>query len=558
MSEELSKNHKFIFVVGGVMSSVGKGVTAASISKIMQAKGYTTTNVKCDMYINVDAGTIRPTEHGEVFVGEDGIEADQDLGNYERFTGNKMTAVNYVTTGQVYQEVIRRERNLEYGGEDVEVVPDIPNEIIRRLNKAADEHDAEVTVVEFGGTVGEYQVLLFLEAARMMRFASPDDVAIVLVSFLPVPSHIGEMKTKPTQHAARALNEAGLQADFIVARGPKPLDKPRRDKLTLHCNLKQGGAISAPDVDSIYRVPLMLEEEDLGNKLLDKLELPERENEWDRWTQFVDRTTGLKKEVKIAVVGKYFDTGEFTLSDSYISVIESIKHAAWANDRKPVLEWVSSEDFEADPDTLKQLDAYDGVLVPGGFGSRGTEGIIKAIGYARRHKIPYFGLCYGMQLACVEFARNVVGLERAHSTEVDGNTPDPIIHLNPMQAQNVLESKYGATMRLGSYPCRLRQGSKVREIYEEKIVPERHRHRYEFNNTYREDIEQNGLRVVGVNPDSGLVEIVELQDHPFFIGVQFHPEFKSRPLDPHPLFKAFIEAAAQPQQATLNQAGFQE
>src|SRR3989338_7178090 len=352
-----TKNRKYVFVIGGVMSSVGKGVTSASISKILQARGYKNTNVKCDMYVNLDAGTIRPIEHGEVFVGEDGIEADQDLGNYERFTGNTMTALNYLTTVQVYNEVIRRERNLEYEGEDVEVVPDIPNEIIRRIKQAAQKNDAEVTVVEFGGTVGEYQLLLFLEAARMMKFSNPDDIAIFLVSYLPIPPHIGEMKTKPTQYASRSLNESGLQADFIVARCSAELDKRRRERLATFCNVLKDNAISAPNVETIYEVPMSLEKGELGNKLLKKLGLKSRRNTIAEWEKFVHHIKSLKKEVHIAVVGKYFGTGSYTLSDSYISVIESIKHASWANNVKPVLSWVNSEDFEKDPASVKDLDA---------------------------------------------------------------------------------------------------------------------------------------------------------------------------------------------------------
>jgi len=538
-----SKIKKYVFVIGGVMSSVGKGVTSASISKILQARGFKITNVKCDMYVNIDAGTIRPIEHGEVFVGEDGIEADQDLGNYERFTGNTMTAINYLTTGQVYNEVIRRERNLEYGGEDVEVVPDIPNEIIRRLKQASNKNDAEITVVEFGGTVGEYQLLLFLEAARMMKFATPEYIAFVLVSYLPIPPHIGEMKTKPTQYASRSLNEAGIQADFIVARGSAELDKRRRERLATFCNVPKDNAISAPNVETIYEVPLSLEKGELGNKLLKKLGIKFRRNTLGEWEKFVHEIKSLKKEVKIAVVGKYFGTGDYTLSDSYISVIESVKHASWFNKVKPVLTWVNSEEYEKDPSKVKELSNFDGVLVPGGFGERGVEGIITAIRYVREQKIPYLGLCYGLQLACVEFARNILGKKQANTTEIDPKTPDPIIYSNPMQAKNIQEKKYGATMRLGSYECVLKKGSKVHKAYGEEIITERHRHRYEFNNEYLEAMDTAGLKVVGLNPQTELVEMIELEDHPFFVGTQAHPEFKSRPETPHPLFREFIKAA---------------
>ncbi|MBI5370326.1 CTP synthase [Candidatus Uhrbacteria bacterium] len=535
--------HKYVFVIGGVMSSVGKGVTSASIAKLMQARGYKVTNIKCDMYINIDAGTIRPTEHGEVFVGEDGIEADQDLGNYERYTGNAMKAENYITTGQVYQEVIRKERNLEYAGEDVEVVPDIPNEIIRRIQAAAKKDQAEITVVEFGGTVGEYQVLLFLEAARMMKRAHPKDIAFVLVSYLPVPSHIGEMKTKPTQHASRTLNEAGIQADFIVARGPHMLDKPRCDRLSVFCNVDEGHALSAPDVETIYEVPLVLENQEFSKKMLQRLNLKPKKKDLEEWGKFVKKIKSLRRELNIGIVGKYFGTGDFTLSDSYISVIESIKHACWSQGVKPKLTWINSETFEKNPSQLKTLSSYDGIIVPGGFGERGVEGIIAAIQYVRENKIPYFGLCYGMQLACIEFARHVVGLKEAHTTEINPKIKVPIIYLNPLQARNVVEKKYGATMRLGAYACELVSGTKARKAYGKQMISERHRHRYEFNNAYLETLRDAGLVISGVNPQQHLIEIIELKNHPFFVGVQFHPEFQSRPLDPHPLFLAFVKAS---------------
>lgn len=537
------KRPKYIFVVGGVMSSVGKGVTSASISAVLQGLGYKTVNVKCDMYVNIDAGTMRPTEHGEVFVGVDGIEADQDLGNYERFTGQTSTAMHYITTGQVYQEVIRRERNLEYKGEDVEVVPDIPNEIIRRIEVVQKASDADVTVVEFGGTVGEYQVLLFLEAARIMKVNNPDDVAFVLVSYLPLPRHIGEMKTKPTQYAVRTLNAAGIMADFIVARGEQALDERRREILGRVCNLRKGTVVAAPDLESIYDVPGYLHSQKLGHKLLDTVGLKPRKHNMKAWDSLSHKLKTLKKEVKIGVIGKYFSTGDFTLADSYISVIEAAKHAAWANNAKPVLEWIDSEDFEKDPKKVASLSAYDAILVPGGFGTRGIEGIIAAIRYAREKQIPYLGICYGMQLACVEFARTVLKKSGAHTVEVDDRAEDPIIHVNPYQAKNIRENRYGGTMRLGSYDCVLKKGSKTQKAYRATTISERHRHRYEFNNAYRQAIEDAGLEIVGVNPESDLVEIVELKDHPFFVGVQFHPEFQSGPMQPHPLFRDWIKAA---------------
>ncbi len=525
------------------MSSVGKGVAAASLGAVLQARGYRVTNVKCDMYVNIDAGTIRPTEHGEVFVGDDGIEADQDLGNYERFTGNIMSGLNYLTTGQVYLEVIRRERNLEYGGEDVEVVPDVPNEVIRRIYLAQKKNQAEITVIELGGTVGEYQVLLFLEAARIMKVKHPNDVAIALVSYLPLPPHVGEMKTKPTQYAVRTLNAAGIQADFIIARGEQTLDQRRRDILAHVCNLREGTVIAAPDVHSIYEVPLLFHEQKLDTKVLTTLGLKPRKKQLGAWQELNKKIKNAKREVKIAVVGKYFGTGDFTLADSYISVIEAAKHAAWSHGAKPVLTWVDSEAFEKNPKSVASLKDFDAMLVPGGFGSRGVEGIINAIRFAREKKMPYLGLCYGMQLACIEFARNVLGRKYAHTCEINPKTPDPVIHVNPHQAKNIQEKNYGGTLRLGAYACVIRKGTKTHAAYGTDKISERHRHRYEFNNEYREIMDKAGFEIVGINPESDLVEIMELKNHPFFVGVQFHPEFQSRPMSPHPLFAALVKAA---------------
>lgn len=534
---------KYIFVVGGVMSSVGKGIATASIGKILQSRGLRVSLVKCDMYVNIDAGTIRPTEHGEVFVGEDGIEADQDLGNYERFNNVISTRDNYITTGQVYLKVIERERNLGYNGEDVEVVPDIPNEIISRIKSAGKKDNAEITIVEIGGTVGEYQNILFLEAARMMRLEHPKDVLFVLVSYLPIPSKVGEMKTKPTQYAARTLNAAGIQPDFILCRAEKPLDEPRKYRISVFCNIKPTDVISAPDADSIYEVPLDLEKEGLSNKILNKLKLKAKHTDLKEWANLVSSIKASKNSVKIGVVGKYFNTGDFTLADSYISVIESIKHAAWHFHRKPVITWINSEEFEKDPKKVKELKRYDGIIIPGGFGSRGVEGKIKAIEYVRKNNIPYLGLCYGMQLATIEFARNVAGLPQAHTTEVDKKTIHPVIDFIPEQKQNIKDKKYGATMRLGAYKCHLNKESRSFKAYSVQEISERHRHRYEFNNEYRDLLTQKGLVVAGINPEMDLVEIIELKKHPFFVGTQFHPEFKSRPLEPHPLFKEFIKAA---------------
>ncbi len=536
-------NPKYIFVVGGVMSSVGKGVATAAIGKILQARGYSVSLVKCDMYVNIDAGTIRPTEHGEVFVGEDGIEADQDLGNYERFTDQISTAAHYLTTGQVYAEVIRRERNLEYDGEDVEVVPDIPNEIIRRIEQVAKKDKSDFVVIEIGGTVGEYQNVLFLEAARIMKSSHKDRVLFVLVSYLPIPRKIGEMKTKPTQYAARTLNATGIQADFILCRSEQPIDTKRREKLALFCNIEPGDAISAPDLDSIYDVPVNFAKDKLDLKILNKFGLKPRANRLGEWIRLAKRIKSLRRTVSIGIVGKYFNTGDFTLADSYISVIESIKHAGWALGFQPKISWLDAEEYEKDSKKLRELSSFDGIIVPGGFGSRGVEGKILAVEYVRKHKIPYLGLCYGLQMAAIEFARNVCKFKNANTTEVDPKTPHPVIDVMPEQLNNIKEKNMGGSMRLGAYQCDLKAGTISRRAYGVKRVSERHRHRYEVNNEYRPFLQQKGLVISGVNPERDLVEIIELKDHPFFVGTQFHPEFKSRPLHPHPLFREFIRAA---------------
>ena len=537
------KSRKFIFIVGGVLSGVGKGITTASLGYILSSKGYYVTAMKIDPYINVDAGTMNPTEHGEVFVTNDGDETDQDMGNYERFLDNDLTSVNYMTTGRVYLSVIEKERSMKYGGHCVQVVPHIPEEIIGRIKRAAEVNNAEITIIEIGGTVGEYENILFLEAARMMKLQNPDNVAFVLVSYLPVPRHLGEMKTKPTQHASRALNQAGIQADLIIARGEMDLDKPRREKLAVFCGVDKEYCVSAPDVPSIYQIPLKLEEQGVGDKLLARLKLQKRVSNMKSWKKFVRNFQQAQKPVRIAVVGKYFGTGNYTLADSYISVIEAIKHAAWTNNRKPELSWIDAEEFERNRARVSQLSRYDGVLVPGGFGSRGIEGIIQAIKFVREKKIPYLGLCYGMQLACIEFARHVLEKKSANTKEVDARTPYPIIIANSTQAKNIQEKKYGATMRLGAYDCTIKKGTKTFNAYQTTVTSERHRHRYEFNNLFREEMEAAGLAMVGINQTNDLVEIVELKNHPFFIGTQFHPEFKSRPMRPHPLFREFVKTA---------------
>jgi len=552
------KKTRFIFVTGGVMSGIGKGVTTASLGKVLQSYGFRVTAIKVDPYINVDAGTMNPIEHGEVFVTGDGTECDQDIGNYERFLNKELTTDNYITTGRVYQAVINRERNLGYGGRCVEVVPDIPNETISRIKKVAKKNQGDFVLVEIGGTVGEYQNMLFLEAIRMMKLKNPRDVLVILVSYLPLPETIGEMKTKPTQNATRLLNEAGIQPAMIIGRSKVALDKPRRKKISIFCNIDQKDVFANPNVSSIYKIPLIFREEKLGKRILKKFDLsPRKKTDLQEWEALVNVIETAKKPVKIGIVGKYFDTGDFTLADSYISVIEAIKHASWFYQRKPEIHWLSSEKYEKDPKTLKELKEYDGIIVPGGFGKRGIEGKIRTIQFCREQKIPFLGLCLGMQLAVIEFARNVVSLDQANSTEFDPQTTYPVIET--MEAQKIFlkEKRYGGTMRLGNYDCLVKKGTKSFSAYQSSdfskekdgniLTPERHRHRYEFNNSFREELTNKGMIISGLNPQKDLVEIIELKDHPFFIGVQFHPEFQSRPLAPHPLFREFINAAVKNQ-----------
>ena len=531
---------KFVFVSGGVISGLGKGITTASLGAILQTKGYRVSAMKVDMYLNIDAGTIRPAEHGEVFVTEDGLESDQDLGNYERFLGRPLHRVNYLTTGQVYAEVLRKERAFEYEGEDVEAIPHITDEIIRRFKAAG--KDADIVIIELGGTVGEYQNGIFFEATRILKMREPKNVIQIHVAYLPVPGNLGEMKTKPVQQSVRMLNSMGIQPEFVVGRSELPMDDKRKERIALFCNIAKNEVISNPNVDSIYEIPLILEDQKFGDMVLQKLGLKAKQSDLKQWRALVKRIKTADEELKIAIVGKYFTTGGFMLSDVYISVIESIKHACWAVGRKPKLVWVDAQEIEKNgTDCLK---GHHGIVVPGGFGSRGIEGIISAIQFARENKIPYYGLCYGMQLACVEFARNVVGLKGANTTEVDAKTKHPIIHVMPDQEKKMLEKNYGATMRLGSWDCKVAAGTHARKAYKSEMISERHRHRYEFNNAFRDQLVKAGLVIAGTTPDGHLVEIAEIKDHPFFVGVQFHPEFQSSPLAPHPLFVAFAKAAA--------------
>ena len=543
------KKSKYIFVVGGVMSGVGKGITTASISKILEGRGFRVSPIKIDPYLNVDAGTMNPIEHGEVFVLDSGLECDQDMGNYERFLGRALPPENYMTNGMVFKHVIDKERALGYGGKCVEPVFHITEEILRRVDEAVKKTKPDVSIIEIGGTIGEYQNAIFIEAARILKLRHPEDVLFVMVSYLPIPGKIGEMKTKPTQTAIRTLNSYGVHPDIIIARSEVPIDEKRKEKIAESNGVKKEHVISAPDIESIYDVPVNFEEDGLGNLVLKLFGIKPKKKDLADWRRMLKRVHGAKKEIKIAVVGKYFKTGDFVLSDVYISVIESLKHASYALNKKPVIEWVDSETYEKNPKKLKDLENYDGVLIPGGFGSRGVEGIISAIRYAREHKIPFFGLCYGMQLMVVEYARNVASLKNAHSVEVKPKTKYPVIDIMPEQKELIKNGHMGGTMRLGGYPAKLKKDTIAYGAYKANNIRERHRHRYEVNPEYIILLEDKGLVFSGTSPDGRLMEIAELskKEHPFFLGTQFHPEFQTSPTNPHPLFLEFIEACTKQQ-----------
>lgn len=536
---------KYIFVVGGVMSGVGKGVTSSAIAKLLQARGLTVTAIKIDPYINVDAGTMNPTEHGECFVLKDGLETDQDMGNYERFLDIDLPAINYMTTGSVYQAVIQKERQLAYGGRNVEVVPDIPLEVIRRIKEAGTQAQADVVLTEVGGTVGEYQNVLFLEAVRMMKSEQPDNIGVVMVSYLPVPGSVGEMKTKPTQTAVRMLNNVGVFADLIIARSSDPVDQKRKQKIARFCNVTEDDVISAPDVSSIYSIPLNFEKDKLSSRLCDMLDLPcAKTADLSSWKRFVRSTESSKDTVKIAVVGKYFDSGDFVLSDVYISVLEAIKYSAYKLKLKPEITYLSATTF-ADKKQLKTLKQYDGVLIPGGFGKTGVTEMLAVIEYVRKQGIPYFGICYGMQLAVIEFARNVLKRKDATSEELAPNATDAAVGILPEQTNKIANKNMGGTMRLGQYDATVQPKTIIRTAYKADSITERHRHRYEVNPDYLPLLAEGGMKVSALSPDGRLAEAVELphDTHPFFVGVQFHPELQARPLNPHPLFTAFVKAA---------------
>jgi CTP synthase len=531
----------YIIITGGVISGLGKGITTASIGKILQLHGYKVTAMKIDPYMNCDAGTLRPTEHGEVWVTEDGGEIDQDLGHYERFLDINIPKYHNITTGQVYGKVIEKERKGKYLGKTVQPIPHVTDEIKRRIRRPSTEKSWDFVMVEIGGTVGDYENVLFLEAVRQMKLEG-DKVIYLHVTYVPVLDTLGEAKTKPTQHSVKLLREIGIQPDFIITRSEEPLDNVRREKIAMFCNVHEEDVISDSNIDNVYGVTLLFEKQDLCKKILRKLNIRKSHNGLEGWEKFLKKVKKLKNPVKIGIVGKYFDIGTSQLSDSYISVIEAVKHASWNNNLKPDIRWIDSKIFEKNPKKLSTLDKLDGIIVPGGFGLSGIQGKIDTIQYSREHGIPYLGLCLGMQLAVVEYAQNVCGIENSHSTEIDKKTPHPVIDFIPDQVKIVQESRYGATMRLGAYPANLKVGSIVHKLYGKNKVFERHRHRYEVNPDYVKELEKDGLIFSGRSPDGILMEFMEIPNHPYFVATQAHPEFKSRPLKPAPLFNGLIRA----------------
>jgi len=532
---------KYIFITGGVISGLGKGIVTSSIGKMLQFRGFKVTACKIDPYINFDAGTLRPTEHGEVWVTEDGGEIDQDLGHYERFLDINIPKSHNITTGQVFYEVIKREREGKYLGQTVQPIPHITDEIKNRIRKIAKDAKVDFLLVEIGGTVGDYENVLFLEAARQMKMEK-ESVLYVHVAYLPIPKSLGEMKTKAVQHSVRELRNFGIQPDFIIGRSDTYLDDVRRKKIALFCNVNEGDVISDPEIKNIYKLPLIFEQEKFGDKILAKFGMKQVKPLYKEWSDFIEKVRNLKENVRIGIVGKYFDIGKFQLPDSYVSVIEAIKHAAWQNDRKPVIDWIDSKLFEEKKENLDILKKVDGVIVPGGFGTTGVEGKILAIEYARESGIPFLGLCLGLQLAVVEFARNVCGLKGANSSEIEPDTPYPVIDLLPEQKAVLSKSKYGATMRLGGQVVKIKPGTLAYKLYGRKEVIERFRHRYEINPEYVGILEKNGFVFSGMTTDKRIMQIGELPKHIFFIGSQFHPEFTSRIMKPNPLFNGFIQA----------------
>lgn len=543
---------KYIFISGGVISGIGKGITSASIALLLKSAGYKISPIKFENYLNVDAGTINPVEHGDPFLCEDGTEADMDIGTYEKFLDQEMGSLNFVTMGKIYKTVIDRERRFEYNGEDVEAIPHITNEIIDRITTLANETDADIVTIELGGTAGEYQNVFYYEAARLMTLRFPKDVIHVHVSYVPTPGHLGEPKTKPTQLSVRTLNSMGIQPDFIVARSDKPLDERRKERLALFCNVQKEDVISNPDMKTPYQIPLVFQEQNLAARIQEKLGLEQRTPDLSAWSQLIDRITGTKdKTIDIMIVGKYFGTGDYQLRDSYAALFDAIDHAAWQHNVEVQTHWIDAEKIEKEGTDM--LGNPHGIIVPIGWGERGSEGMIAAANYAREKKIPYLGLCFGMQLAVVAFARHVLGWDDANTTENNPNSSHPVIHIIEAQKELLEKRAYGGTMRLGGWEAIVEPGSLAWELYDKangfidkskNLTSERHRHRYEFNNAYTEDFKNAKLYVTGRSVAENLGEIIELdrEIHPFYIGTQGHPEYKSAPLRPNPIFLGFIEA----------------
>jgi len=544
---------KYIFVSGGVISGIGKGTTAASLGLLLKSTDYKVSPLKFENYLNMDAGTINPIEHGDTFLCEDGTETDMDIGTYEKFLNEDMGKDNFVTMGQIYKTVIDRERRFEYRGEDVEAIPHITDEIIRRIKHLAQEAKADIVIIELGGTAGEYQNVFYYEASRIMTLKNPGDVIHIHVTYVPTPTHLGEPKTKPAQLSVRTLNSMGIQPDFIIARSEKYLDQRRRDRFALFCNMHPEDIISNPDMKSAYEIPLMLHGQNLDKKILQKLHLSVKTPKLTEWEKFLKNVSSKKeKEIEIVIVGKYFGTGDYQLRDSYAALFDAIDHAAYYLGVKVSTRWINAEKVEKEG-AEKLIANPCGIIVPIGWGERGSEGMICAASYARKNKIPYLGLCYGMQLAVIAYARDILGFKDANTTENNPKSKHPVIHLIPSQKELMKRRAYGGTMRLGGWEAKVKEGTRAYALYDKYnrfinkakgLTSERHRHRYEFNDRYAKDFEKAGLIISARSVVENLVEIIELPKdvHPFYLGTQGHPEYKSRPLNPHPIFLGFIEA----------------
>ncbi len=536
---------KFIFISGGVISGIGKGTTAASISLLLKHAGYRVVPIKFENYLNLDAGTINPIEHGDVFLCEDGTEADMDIGTYEKFLDQDMGSDNFVTMGKIYQTVIERERRFEYMGEDVEAVPHITEEIINRILNVGNKNKADFVVIELGGTAGEYQNVLYYEAARILTLRYPQKVIHIHVSYVPVPLHLNEPKTKPTQLSVRMLNSMGIQPNMIIARSEQDLDERRKERLALFCNVDKGMVISNPNLSTIYEIPIKFYQQDVDIKIQKLFNIPPKKSQIDFWINFVNKIKDKnKKEITIAIVGKYFGSGNYHIRDSYAALFDAIDHGAINLDIRVKTQWIDAEEVEKKGEEI--IGFPNGIIVPIGWGERGAEGMIRAASYARKNKIPYLGLCYGMQLAVVAFARDVLGWREANTEENNPKTPYPVIHLIPKQKKFMEKRAYGGTMRLGGWKAKIKPNTLASKIYHhQRIISERHRHRYEFNDKFAKDFEKNGLIISARSVDEGLAEMIELPQniHPFYFGTQGHPEYKSRPLKPHPVFVEFLRAA---------------